>query len=349
MAAFCTYCSREKDTTAAPLPAWKRYRSARISKVAELASEGRVRFLILSGRFGLVESNELIPYYDHLLLDGEVQQLAEVVAGQIKEMGIDRITFFADAGRYLAQVRPYISTIQRACSDAGITLAIEILEVFDMSDWRSVMAQAERAKKTFVGNQPEGEKAFEILLSSYPSDAMVYFKRGEAWEEVRQLELALSDYRRATELFPMRKWKETASEAAERTGRQIAIPPRTSEDPVDFQLSEPGTPFIPDVKKTLELLGKEPQLGCVKSRTLLEHLVADFLQRHAIDSTGREGLYERIEAVKGLFPRTTINHMHTIRVQGNEAAHGGAISLDDARVVAYALIAVLKALFPLVK
>jgi tetratricopeptide (TPR) repeat protein len=78
------------------------------------------------------------------------------------------------------------------------------------------MNAADAAKLKMIGDRAAGEKAFESLLKQYPRDGMIYFKRGEAYEALREKALAAADYQRAMALFPMPVWKESARKAWER-------------------------------------------------------------------------------------------------------------------------------------
>jgi len=57
---------------------------------------------------------------------------------------------------------------------------------------------------------------FAALLAQNPSDGMVYFKRGEAYEALGELALAQNDFQRALAMFPMAEWKARAKEAIDR-------------------------------------------------------------------------------------------------------------------------------------
>ncbi len=95
MTVFCTYCSAEKATTEAPLPALDRYRSERIRRIHAAALAAGQGFFILSGEYGLLAPDDAIPCYDHLLLADEVADHAVKVAAQIERRGITRIIFFS--------------------------------------------------------------------------------------------------------------------------------------------------------------------------------------------------------------------------------------------------------------
>ena len=85
-----------------------------------------------------------------------------------------------------------------------------------MSEWGPIMKDAEEAKSIMIGDIEEGEIKFESLLAEYPTDGMVYFKRGEAYEYHGEIQKAKSDYQKAYKLFPLTKWKNIALEGISR-------------------------------------------------------------------------------------------------------------------------------------
>jgi tetratricopeptide (TPR) repeat protein len=85
-----------------------------------------------------------------------------------------------------------------------------------MSQWRELMAEAEAARQALLRDRAAGEREFDRLLAAHPKDGMIYFKRGEAFEALGEVERAVDDYRRAETLFPMADWKTRARESASR-------------------------------------------------------------------------------------------------------------------------------------
>lgn len=78
------------------------------------------------------------------------------------------------------------------------------------------MAKAEEAKSIMIGDIEEGKIKFESFLAEYPTDGMVYFKRGEAYEYHGEIQKAKSDYQQAYKLFTQTKWKNIALERISR-------------------------------------------------------------------------------------------------------------------------------------
>ncbi len=102
------------------MPAIKRYKSRRIAKVAQLAHERGETFAILSGRLGLIDENELVPYYDHLLLSAEVDELAVKVGAQLREFGEKELEFYYRPND--AAWDPYIQVIKQATKYTSVKL-----------------------------------------------------------------------------------------------------------------------------------------------------------------------------------------------------------------------------------
>lgn len=105
-----------------PLPAVERYESKRIQEVFDLAKEKGIKFLILSGVYSLLEATDKIEYYDHLLLEHEVEKQAHVVAAQLKEKRLSKIIFYTNSVVQDQNIKPYIRCIKRACAQAKVAL-----------------------------------------------------------------------------------------------------------------------------------------------------------------------------------------------------------------------------------
>ncbi len=123
MTVFSTYCSADKETDDSPLPAIQRYRSDRIKRIYSAALTCGADLFILSGEFGLVSPNQLIPYYDHLLVADEIEAHSFKVAEQIKQYGITQIIFFTLPIAADQKLEPYHSSLRLACQTASIKLS----------------------------------------------------------------------------------------------------------------------------------------------------------------------------------------------------------------------------------
>ena len=123
MTIFCTYCSAEKGTTEELLPALRRYHSKRIQRIHKAARNAGCGFYILSGEYGLLKPDEKIPYYDHLLVDDEVEAQAFRLTEQIKQYDITQIVFFTLSISKDEKLAPYHAALHLACAFASITLS----------------------------------------------------------------------------------------------------------------------------------------------------------------------------------------------------------------------------------
>lgn len=124
MEIVCSICSRAKDQDPRHLPARQRYIGSHIAKIEAIAREMEKEFFVLSGVHGLVSADEVVPYYDHLLTDDEVDGISESINRQLAHWGIRNITFFTK-GKPAWQ--PYLRALRQACDKAGVHLRTELL------------------------------------------------------------------------------------------------------------------------------------------------------------------------------------------------------------------------------
>ncbi|MBU0742947.1 YaaA family protein [bacterium] len=127
MIAWCTCCSAAKREDLGPLPALERYQDPRIHDLAERAGAAGTGFLILSGEYGLLRPDDPIPWYDHLLLADDVDELVGRVTGQLGDLDVTSIVFHTVDPAPEPQLRPYLETISEACRRAGVDLEIVTL------------------------------------------------------------------------------------------------------------------------------------------------------------------------------------------------------------------------------
>lgn len=344
--AFCTYCSREKDTAARLLPAHLRYTSSRVYRVGERARQAGARFLVLSGRFGLLDATDLVPWYDHLLQLAEVPVLSRLAASQLQAKGVTVVHYFTEP-LVRESLVPYFRAIRQATELAGVSLEVVLLAQEEpMSDWRNVMAKAEQAKRLLTVDRRAGDEAFAAMLKEFPGDGMVYLKRGEAYEAVGETSLAASDYERAAGLFPMEKWKAIARDALARAARR-PLPQGTTHPPTS---SEDSFADLPAELRGhwRDALGgpvQFPAAHVALYRAAVERSVVYLLRVRGIQVPPRAGLSEQIRLLQdhNVVPAAVVSHLHTIRSLGNEAAHGGQIGDDETEACRVGAKAILKA------
>lgn len=116
-----TCCSRRKVEDEDLLPALERYTSPRVAHVATESSRLGLPLLLFSGRFGLLDAGEKIPYYDDALTHEGVARLVPVVVRQIREKGVEALAFYARA-RSTPGWEPYHRALEAACEETGVRL-----------------------------------------------------------------------------------------------------------------------------------------------------------------------------------------------------------------------------------
>jgi len=227
MNAFCTYCSASKSRETGTIPAIQRYKSARIDTVYAAAQKLGVDFYILSGKFGLISAQRLIPYYDQLLTNDDVPALAEQVKQQLLDHGLDSVVYYTQPLSSSARLLPYSAVLRTACVEASVRYLLVELEEKEgkeeeksVTGWIPIMKAADSIKNVLIEDRPSGEREFRKFLAHHAGDGMVYFKRAEAYEVIGENELAASDYRRALVQFPKQKYKDLAKAGLERITAQ---------------------------------------------------------------------------------------------------------------------------------
>jgi len=90
-----------------------------------------LKFLILSGEYGILEPSAPIPYYDHLLESLEVSEHSQRVAGQLEALGVKDLIFFAGSVSDDENVKPYLDCIEFASQQSGIALKFVYLPTDD--------------------------------------------------------------------------------------------------------------------------------------------------------------------------------------------------------------------------
>ncbi|MFT4680062.1 MAG: hypothetical protein ACI9RU_002908 [Litorivivens sp.] len=133
MLAYCTYCSAEKNYSDKLLPAVDLYISERIAKVYDLAEKAGLKFVILSGKFGIMETHQKIGHYDHLLNASEVETHSDLVASQLKEKKITHLVFYRSSMERDKNIKPYSDCILEASAKIGIPIEFRDADFNDRS------------------------------------------------------------------------------------------------------------------------------------------------------------------------------------------------------------------------
>lgn len=116
-----TTCCADKSPDPEPIPAGLRYASPRIEVARALARERCLPLLILSGVFGVLREDDLVPLYDHALLPGEVPGMVPLVVGRLRELGATGLVLVlrpSDAPGWA----PYHLLIDAAVAESGLAV-----------------------------------------------------------------------------------------------------------------------------------------------------------------------------------------------------------------------------------
>lgn len=123
MKCLVTICAKKKDGNPELLPAYLRYLAPHIEQTHTKAKKLNIPFYILSGKYGLVPANEEISDYDYYLEKEKVEDLSDLMAEQIKKLGITEIDFYFEEKE---SWKPYISALEKASIKAEYLLNKEI-------------------------------------------------------------------------------------------------------------------------------------------------------------------------------------------------------------------------------
>lgn len=128
MKILCSYCSAAKSRDEAPLAAVQRYDSDRLRALHRRGVAEGAPLHILSGRYGLLASDEPIPWYDHLLGPSEVAAMSVDVARSLRGLGVTVVEYHTASVALVPQVGPYLDVMRTACAGAGIALVVVELD-----------------------------------------------------------------------------------------------------------------------------------------------------------------------------------------------------------------------------
>ena len=121
---ICSICSRQKAADTRLMPAQQRYLGSHMLIAQRAAKEAGLPFFILSGKFGFISGDTLIPDYDYLLTKDAVQSLSHEIAHQLLEVGVEKIHFYTKAKK---NWQPYLEALKCACGEAKVVLRVHEL------------------------------------------------------------------------------------------------------------------------------------------------------------------------------------------------------------------------------
>jgi len=120
-----TYCSKDKSSQSGKIPASERYSSDRIKNIQRLSKKRDENFSILSGKFGLIKADTLIPEYDKLLVKEDVPEMLPKVREQLRKESPSKVIYHT---REVEGKRvPYFQLLKKACSEENVDLEKKLI------------------------------------------------------------------------------------------------------------------------------------------------------------------------------------------------------------------------------
>jgi hypothetical protein len=346
----CTYCSASKDPDPGHLPAFRRYISNRIDHVHDIAEHRGAHFCILSGRFGLVDWDEAVPSYDHLLKREEVEDLAGKVSRQLQEKGVSSVEYVTLPAGDDPHAALYRVALQKACMGTSIEYKEETIDPSDFkgSLWRKIMEEAADAREVLKSDRKTGIAAFAKLVALHPKDGMVYFQRASGYQAIREFDLARSDFETARDLFPLERWKREAERAIETLAREQSWGGTVAEARHRLDaLRHIDRDIRGSVVAAVNMMESNLTSSAGELRRCAELVVAGVVRELGITPEG-DDLDKRIRLLGNKIGEhsAVVTHLHTARRIGNVASHrthgDPALQRGDVYASLNALVTVLE-------
>jgi hypothetical protein len=124
----CTTCCKDKREDKELLPATQRYISERIDFVAEESSRLGKPFIIFSGKYGLIDADYEIPWYDKKLEPEDVAGMIPIVKKQLLEKEVSKIRFYGKP-RTTKSWEPYYEVLDQSCNQLGIPIDYQVVDL----------------------------------------------------------------------------------------------------------------------------------------------------------------------------------------------------------------------------
>ena len=128
MVYYCTNCSKNKNISKKTSPAYLLYTSDRIKTLHNKTKKNGINLLILSGKYGLIYSDESIKYYDKLLLKKEINNHSRLISQQLSEIPISKMKFFHKCIENDKNLSNYLECISKACKSNEIELIFKKID-----------------------------------------------------------------------------------------------------------------------------------------------------------------------------------------------------------------------------
>ncbi|EKD99630.1 MAG: hypothetical protein ACD_22C00220G0005 [uncultured bacterium] len=121
---YITTCCKEKNGAPQPIPAIERYLSPRIRQVMNTSLKDRAKFMILSGKFGLLIPTDNIPNYDYILTHSNINSLAKEIIAKTNLTDAESMTIFGKDEIQNPDWKPYYDVLRLVAKRLNIPLFI---------------------------------------------------------------------------------------------------------------------------------------------------------------------------------------------------------------------------------
>jgi hypothetical protein len=103
-----TACGKKKETK--PGPAWRLYRSPRIRYLKKKADKFQIDFYILSSKYGLIHSDEIIEPYESVITRERCKILLPEIIKKLTNIQPHKVVFYKGGAR-----KEYFECVEEAC------------------------------------------------------------------------------------------------------------------------------------------------------------------------------------------------------------------------------------------
>ena len=124
---YVTYCSKKKEKEGRTI-AIRRYKSERIQWVYNKSIAKGVKFAILSGKFGLVKPEKIIPYYNYRMQEKDVKDIIDKNIEFISDNKISKIVYFTENPVCQPDLRHYFKSLHEAIKKLDIKFEVRLMQ-----------------------------------------------------------------------------------------------------------------------------------------------------------------------------------------------------------------------------
>lgn len=200
-----------------------------------------------------------------------------------------------------------------------------------MSIWREIWKKSLSANRIMGKDEEKGLNEFHNLTEEFGEDGMIHYAKAAAWEYRNNIPMALEEYKKAQELFPVAHWKDVAKKSIMRLERRQSLETffnmndfndllvYTFQKVYDYVYLDDLVRYV--CLSAISRASSEWPLSLIDFRTILELQI-----KQSFPELTHDGDMSLIDLINALYGRRIINNsisaaMHQIRRAGNNATH----------------------------